>query len=352
MAALLKIILVFVLVVRLLKLNWNLGGVMLIGAAALGLLMGLSPSAILSVAWKSSIQPATISLIVALALIMVLEDHRMVMAMMPAIIGVLPSAGGAYFSAPMVAAGAEGSPASPERKSFINYWFRHVWEYVSPLYPGFILTAAVAHVPMSAIFRYQIAFPLAVLATGAAFAFKGMGAGEPVAARRRAHEDVASLFVSFSPILVVMLLVMVLKVDIAVAMVAVVAGLFLYFRYMPAKIWATLKESLSFKTLLLVLGVEIFGGIMKGSGAVDTLPQFFRSEGVPVVLILFIVPFLVGLITGITSGFAGVMFSPVHLCLVLTKDYFKAELFAIFRIMLVPELIVLAVAAGQMMLFK
>jgi len=43
------------------------------------------------------------------------------------------------------------------------------------------------------------------------------------------------------------------------------------------------------------------------------------------------------------------MFSPMHLCLVLTKDYFKSELIPIYRLMLVPEAIVVAVAFVQMM---
>jgi hypothetical protein len=101
-----------------------------------------------------------------------------------------------------------------------------------------------------------------------------------------------------------------------------------------------------------------------------------------VVLVLFALPFLVGLLTGITvayvgitfplllplmggadpdlgmlvfafaAGFAGVMFSPVHLCLVLTKDYFKADLSPIYRTMLVPEILVMAVATVELLLLS
>lgn len=398
MIDLIKILLVFILIIRLLQLKWNLGGVMLIGAAALGLLMGMAPLDILNTAFHSSIERTAVSLIIALALIMVLEnilrktetlkklvesfkgligDQRAVMALMPAIIGILPSAGGAFFSAPMVEASADGSHIKPERMSFINYWFRHIWEYVSPLYPGFIMMAAITNVPMGRLFLYQAAFPATVLATGALYGFKDIRAGEAAPSRKGKRADFLNAAVSFSPILVVMLLVMVLKVDVAIAMVIVVAGLFIYFRYSPAKVWATLQESLSYKTLLLVMGVEIFRGVMTKSGAIDHLPQFFQQAGVPVLVIIFLLPFIVGLITGITlayvgvtfpmilplvggahpdiamlafafaSGFAGVMFSPVHLCLVLTKDYFKSDLWPIFRIMLLPEGLVLAVALAQ-----
>ena len=400
MADLLRILAVFALIILLLKLKWNLGSVMLIGAATLGLLMGMTPVDILKVAARSALERTAVSLLAAFALIMVIEnilrktetmkrmvestkglvgDQRVVMALMPAIVGILPSAGGAYFSAPMVAASAEGE-ISPERKSFINYWFRHVWEYISPLYPGFIMTAAVANVPMERVFRYQVILPLSVIAAGAIYAFKGIGAGTTPAGKKDRGRDVKTAFVSFVPILAVMVMVIIFRMDVAVSMALVVAGLFIFFRYRPGMIWETLKESLSIKTLLLVLGVEIFGGIMKGSGAVDQLPRFFQSVGVPVMAILFILPFIIGMMTGITlavvaitfpmllpliggqnpdmgmlafafaSGFAGLMFSPVHLCLVLTKDYFKSTLWPIYRIMLVPEAIVVGAAAIQMLL--
>ena len=51
---------------------------------------------------------------------------------MPMLIGMLPSLGGAYFSAPMVKEATSGIHMSQEEKAFINYWFRHPWEYHSP----------------------------------------------------------------------------------------------------------------------------------------------------------------------------------------------------------------------------
>ncbi len=408
---LLKILLVFGLIITLLKFKWHLGGVMLVGAAVLGLLMRMTPLAILVSAWHASIDIEADSLIAAFALIMVLEnqlrttetlkkmveslkrlsgDQRIVMALMPAIVGILPSAGGAYFSAPMVQSTSEGENISPRRKSFINYWFRHIWEYISPLYPGFLLLVHMSGARMESIFLHQIFLTLTVLLTGALFAFRGVGRGRnytPVDGGAEAvsgvtkSQDIRTLAVTFSPILVVMILVMVFKIDIAIALGVVVAGLFVYFRYGIKKVYRTFRESITWKSLLLVWGVVVFSAVMQDSGAVRTLPEFFKAEGIPVLAIIFFLPFLVGMITGITlayvgitfpmvvpliggthvdlgmlafayaAGFAGIMFSPVHLCLVLTKDYFKSDIFPIFRIMLAPELIVLAVALGEALLF-
>ena len=86
-------------------------------------------------------------------------------------------------------------------------------------------------------------------------------------------------------------------------------------------------------------------------------------------------PFVIGLLTGVTSayigvgfpivipllgsqalsqnagmllafggGFMGVMASPVHLCLVLTKDYFRASLGKTLRLLIFPILMTSLIA--------
>jgi hypothetical protein len=51
------------------------------------------------------------------------------------------------------------------------------------------------------------------------------------------------------------------------------------------------------------------------------------------------------------SGFCGVLLSPLHLCLVLTKDYFKAELRKVYGILLAPVGVVWGVALLLFSLF-
>lgn len=402
MLDLLKIASVFALVVGLLRLRWNLGLVMLVAAAVLGVLMGMGPSALAETAFRASVDGATVSLIVALALIMVLEyilrttgtlralvgslqgllgDNRVVMGLMPAIIGLLPSAGGARFSAPLVEECANGCVIDPERKSYVNYLFRHIWEYVSPLYPGFILIATLAGVSMGSLFVWQVAFPVTALAAGAAFGFRGVETHTRHSGHSKTH-DLRVAAAGFSPILAAIVLVVGLGVNVALSMGIVVAAMLLVHRWGPARIWQALRDSVSFKTLLLVLGVMVFKGMMEDSGAVGHLPQALETAGVPVGVVLVGLPFLVGLMTGLTvayvgvafplllplihgptgidmgllalanaAGFAGVMFSPVHLCLVLTREYFGAKLAPIYRMLVVPEAAVLVVALVQVVIF-
>jgi len=52
-----------------------------------------------------------------------LGDYRLTSVVMPAIMGLLPSPGGARFSAPLVAETLENSVVSNQEKAFINFWF-------------------------------------------------------------------------------------------------------------------------------------------------------------------------------------------------------------------------------------
>jgi len=65
--------------------------------------------------------------------IKMLGDYRLTSVVMPAIMGLLPSPGGARFSAPLVAETLENSAVSNQEKAFINFWFRHIWEPILPV---------------------------------------------------------------------------------------------------------------------------------------------------------------------------------------------------------------------------
>src|SRR4030042_4799327 len=51
----------------------------------------------------------------------IFKDIRVVIALLPAMIGLMPMMGGALISAPMVVEGSDALKLSPERRTFINY---------------------------------------------------------------------------------------------------------------------------------------------------------------------------------------------------------------------------------------
>ena len=398
MTDLVKIGSAFALIVVLLRFRWNFGLVMLLAALFLGSLYLIGPAGQLRVLVKSTLDPITVNLVTGLVLIMVLEniirkrgllkrmmeavvnvsrDRRIAMAVLPGVIGLLPSAGGAAFSAPMVQEAAADVEMQPEHKAFINYWFRHIWEYISPLYPGVVLAVAVTKVPMNAFLFSQLPLPLSVVGVGALLGFRGIKKGEVAGART--WNDLKTLFLTLLPITLSVVLVIVFRMPLAFAMLSVVVGMFAYYRYSASEVLTALRESLSVNVMLMVVGIMVFKGMLDASGAIGALPSFFRQSGIPTAAVLFLLPFLVGLLTGLTvgfvgatfpiitamtggtpdagavtfafaSGFAGVMLSPTHLCLLLTVRYFKADLAGTYRFMLLPVFLVFLVGLARLWL--
>jgi hypothetical protein len=398
MTDLVKIGAAFACIVLLLRLRWNLGLVMLAGSVFLGALYRIGPVDQLRVFLQSSIDPVTVNLVTGLVLIMVLEniirkrgvlkrmmeavvnvarDRRIAMAVLPGVIGLLPSAGGAAFSAPMVQEAAADADLRPERKAFVNYWFRHIWEYISPLYPGIVLAAAVTRMPVGELMLSQLPLPLAVVGVGALLGFRGMRT-EKVAGRRD-WQELKALFATLSPIIASLVLVAGFNLPLAPAMLSIVAAMFGWYRYSVQDILQTLRESVSVNVMLMVVGIMVFKGMLDASGAIEALPAFFQQSGLPTAVVLFALPFIVGLLTGLTvgfvgatfpiitamlggspdpgavtfafaSGFAGVMLSPTHLCLLLTVKYFKADMAGTYRLLYLPVLLVFLVGLAGFLL--
>jgi integral membrane protein (TIGR00529 family) len=398
MTDLLKIGAAFALIIALLRFRWNFGVVMLLASLALGTLYGIGPIRQATVLGRSVVHPVTLNLVGGLVLIMVLEniirtrgllkqmtetlsrvarDRRVTMAILPGVIGLLPSAGGAAFSAPLVQEAAGDLDISPERRAFVNYWFRHIWEYLCPLYPGIILAAAVTAIPLNRLMLSQVPLASAVVLVGALLCFRGVAGGVMQDARRSG--DLKNLVISLLPIIASLVLVAGFGLSLSLAMAMVVASLFAVYRYRPREIVAAVRESISLNVILMVCGIMVFKGMLDASGAIEALPAFFRDSGLPQPAVFFALPFLVGLLTGLTvafvgstfpiivamagghpapavvtfafaGGFAGVMLSPTHLCYLLTVRYFNADLAATYRLLYLPVALVFLVGAARLLL--
>jgi len=399
LADLLRLGLVLALVVLLLRKKIGLGLVMMLASLATALLFKMGLADALRAALAASFAPGTLNLIAALILIAFLEhilranqllsrmiealkalagDSRVVMALLPAIVGLLPSAGGALFSAPLVEE-VGGGEVVPERKTFINYWYRHVWEYTFPLYPGLILAAEILRVPISRLMLYQLPLTVAAILLGIPFSFRGLKNSYntgPSSHANRAH--LRQLAGGLLPILAVVALVLATGVNISLAVGLVIVIMLVALRYSPGRAWSALREATSWSMVALVLGVMLFKETLTASGVVQLLPPSLQELGVSMEVLVVSLSFLIGLLTGFSpgfigatfpliaaagagtaggpdlalvrlayaAGFAGVMLSPAHLCLVVTLQYFRTEPVRIYRLLYLPELGMVLVALG------
>jgi hypothetical protein len=133
---------------------------------------------------------------------------------------------------------------------------------------------------------------------------------------------------------------------------------------------------------LLVVGLMIFNQALETSGAVVALKEELLAWNIPLAMLVALLPFIAGLVTGIAVGFVGVSFpvvmallassgvhgsavapyaflafswgyagmmaSPVHLCLLLTRDFFEARMIRIYRDLM---LMVASVMVASTLLF-
>ncbi|WP_293728873.1 DUF401 family protein, partial [uncultured Phascolarctobacterium sp.] len=83
------------------------------------------------------------------ALQRIFSSTKVTLAVMPAFLGLLPSLGGARFSAPIVEEASRDLNITQEHKAAINFWFRHIFEFSSPIIPGMIMACNIAGVAYS-----------------------------------------------------------------------------------------------------------------------------------------------------------------------------------------------------------
>lgn len=384
MLDLLKITLVFVTMLVLLRLKWNIGYVMLIASALVFLLYLSPPELVFSTIKTMLTDTVTIKLFFSLTLIraleMVLREKQVLAKMteasrslfkrkkaviisMPMLIGLLPSLGGAYFSAPMVEEATRGLNLPAGEKGFINYWFRHPWEMISPLYPGVLLASALTNIELRNIILANIPCSLMLLIAGFLFSMRGIK-GSFTASLQPSEGGAQTMsawrsYLGFLPITAILLLVVLFHVELHYALGLVIAVLFVFYRYRPKEILKVLRYGFAIEVIVLIFGVMLFKFAMESSGAVRHLDRYFIESGIPILSVLFVLPFLTGLLTGLTvgfvggtfpllisltggiqltqlsfafvSGYLGVLLSPVHLCFILTREYFNADMWGMYK---------------------
>ena len=380
--------------------KWSLGVSILCTSLIVGVLFRMSAATILKNILLASIDPTTLQLIALVILVIFLgnlmkergnlenmvsslealiRNRRLGFIIPPAFMGLLPMPAGALFSAPMVEELSTKTEVSPENKTLLNYWFRHLWEYVWPLYPSLILAAAVLNVKVRDIILAQ--YPLTLAAVAAGFIFcMGRGPFPPPhysfkpQKKTKFTKEIQSLIFNIWPILAIILLVLIFKVELLVAILVIVLIVLVFSKMKGSRIFLSFKKSLSLSMILLIISVMIFKRVFEVSGALSLIPTIFSNWGVSPLIILFFAPFLAGLSTGITSafvgmafplllpfmvksqpnltyamfayagGFAGVLLSPFHLCLILSREYFKADFKKLYKLLSLPVVFVVLVA--------
>lgn len=385
-----------------------------LGGVFMGLVFGMGPVQIGSTGLLALTREKFLLLTSIVGLIMILSDalersgqsRRLMEALsgylvspqlrlvfFPALIGLLPMPGGAIFSAPMVKTMGEELAIRGEDQAVINYWFRHVWEMAWPLYPGIILTVALANIPISTLISRTWPGVFAMFGLGWYFFLRNAipgGSVEPVAAAGRERHlgrvlreglplaiaiigavGCEALLARFAPRIP-------FEWGVIAALVVAVAAIMGQNRLGYAFLLQVVTKKSLWAMLLVIAAIFIFKDIMQAAGIVEEMAGAAGS-GVALFAAAFFLPFLVGMVAGINvafvgatfplllgllhnlgldaqivpylvvasfAGFTGVMISPIHICFVLTCNYFGADVGSTWRKLVAPCCCFLATGVG------
>ena len=290
---------------------------------------------------------------------------------LPPLIGLMPMPGGALLSAPLVDRVLNEPRYKPEFRTVTNYWFRHLAEFAWPLYPGIILSEAITGMPIGDVALLQLPLTIIMATIGIFFFIRTI---QPSAGN--SHGTGAALvgiFRALWPIALVILIYGLAQIELAWALLISISILLLVTRPDRARLWRATKQGLSYKLVLLVFGALSFQTVLELSGAIEAIPKLSAGYNLPPELIIFLVCFATGILTGMVaayvaiaytilagllyqhgiepgyillaylSGFFGMMLSPAHLCLILTNEYFKSDISLVYR-RLAPPIVLLLLA--------
>jgi len=297
------------------------------------------------------------------------------MVSISAFVGLLPMPGGAYVSARLVDPLTKEMHLDPLESTSLNYWFRHLWEYAWPLYTGVIVASEIFGVGISDFVIHMSFLPLLAITGGFLFIYLPiMRKKNKRKEGRRKSGSWKKLLISSWPIILVMWLTLggvpwmenghflMFQIDLFYSLLIV--DLMLIADLLRKKRGGDVKYGIRFALKPTFLGVTFAALFMKvavlETNSMHYTYEFFNMYGVPAWIVIMILPYLAGLMTGVTvayvaatfplllpyvgdpvsftaialayaSGYAGHLTSPVHLCLVLSAEHFKANIYRVIK---------------------
>ena len=369
-------------------------GVSLILAAFLMSFLSLGISGTGTVLLETCIDPVTLTLVFASFFIILLsilyketglvnvltrslgafiKNSKVTVSLLPAVIGLLPVAGGALMSAPMVEAEADKLGLDKSKKTYINIWFRHAILPVYPISQFLILTAALTETSIDSLIARQALVVTVMIIIGYIIGLRKTKVTKHAdpETKSNAKANLKRLLYSFLPIIITIILAAALNVNIAIATLAGVITLLVITRTKLTAFQKILKNKAVWEVTLAAFGALLLRNVTLASGASDILGSALANTNLNEIIVLSTVPAVLGFLLGSPSGavalsvpilaetvtfipknasllyisaYLGYLSAPTHLCLVFTAQYFRTSISKSYKY-LIPSIIVSIIAA-------
>jgi integral membrane protein (TIGR00529 family) len=290
------------------------------------------------------------------------------MALSPAIMGLLPMPGGALLSAPILEKGGEGVPN--DLKVAINDWFRHLFVMIYPLSSALIASAKISDLSVYTAMLYLMPTFVFALFLGYIFFVR----------RVKGSIDYSSPF-SFKNLGIPLAIILVAPfIDfflkkvffLPTAEIATLAGVIAAFVFacllskVKVNLWDIAKKMKAWNFTLIILAMFVFLHIFQSSN----IAELIAAIPLPAVTLCVVAGFILGIATGrvllpasiilpvylttaaitpaifaliYTSIFFGYVISPVHPCVAVSIEYFNVSLRKFFALLVIPTFAIFVV---------
>ena len=387
----------FTAVVSLLIKTKNAALSLLIGSGILAIFSGMAFEIFFQTLLSTLLAPRTLKLIVGVVCLSILarlmsdsnmmlnmvgflqkliRNQRITLGLIPAIIGLLPVFGGAHMSAPLVKEASQKFEVDSSRMVAVNLIFRHLVYFIFPLYPSLIMVQDMTGISLYTIIKYNF-LPFLMMLIGSYFVIlKPMQINSHVSCSKEhvGFKDAALLLYYVSPILLVVALTIVMDNLVVAALASILWVLFLNTHNEISKLYSYIRNSIipaiNWELALIIYGALLFQNFVIKIGAVEQIALYFDKWQIPLILVALILPFLVGMMTGATIGALGItipiflpfigldsgallvsiifmmtlcgyLISPLHICFILSQQYFGGDLKRIYVLASIPMLLLI-----------
>lgn len=300
------------------------------------------------------------------------KNPKIVLSVLPAIIGFLPVAGGALMSAPIVDSEAEKLKLTPEKKTYVNLWFRHTIFPVYPLSQVLIMTAALTGTTLFAIILLQIPTVIVMVIAGYLIGFWKVSKPkkeEKPETTNKTSSELKNFLLAFSPILTTIIVAVSMNLlgygfsqqgfDVLIATFVGLAVLTVISRLNLKMLSTPLKGFGIYGVTLAVYGAFLLRNVMKAAGISEIFKPLVANGSMDIIILLTVIPAVLGFLTGSPSGaiaigvsiltgivtsfspktaallyisaYLGYVIAPTHLCFTFTADYFKSPLGKVYK---------------------
>lgn len=298
-------------------------GVMVYKRVNLGITLNLTASllALLSISWleiptiiyNTSVDLSTISVVFASFGIMVMsqlyketrvindlseslsriiKNSKLLVSILPAIMGLLPVAGGALMSAPLVEAETDKLGLKAEKKSYVNVWFRHTIFPVYPISQILILTAKLTGLTLTSIIVRQIPIVISMIVAGYLIGlWKTTSAGRRKEnSRTNLSSELKRFAITFLPILATIIAVVGLGVDVSIAAFLGVAVLVLIAKPSFKVFQKPFRNWVTYGIPLAAFGAFFLRSVVEATELSEIFGAFVANGSADNLLLLIVIP--------------------------------------------------------------